>query len=447
MKQLKYILFSLYLILLAGCSKYLDMKPDDKLAVPSSVEDLQLILDSYVTISNAFPVTGEIMSDHYYVSTEAWASRSESDRNYYLWLPEMNDNTVWASGFRAILSINTVLDNIDKFTANPESNHVKGRALFLRAYRYFSLAQLYTPPYEKNTANEDLGMPLRLDTDFDKPSTRASVNDTYAQIVQDLQMAVQLLPLTDALKTRPTKAAAYGALAKVFLSIKEYDKAGIYADSCLMLYNSLMNFNELDSSASAPISRFNKEVIFHARSPVATIMASSMANIDTVLYQSYHQDDLRKSVYYRLNADGTTDFKGDYDGNGVSSHFAFWGIVTDEMYLIRAECNVRQNKIVEAFDDLNALLVTRWRVGTFNPLTASSLDEALDIILDERRKELVFRGTRWTDLRRLAAEPQRVVVPERNIGGSNYQLLPNSSMYTLKIPQHVLDYSNIIQNH
>lgn len=446
MKRPKHIDFLLSIYLLAGCSQYLDIKPDDKLAIPSSVEDLQLILDSYVTMNNSFPVAGEVMSDHYYVSTEIWASRNERERNYYLWLPEINDNTAWASGYRAILGINTVLDNLEKHKANVASHPVKGRALFLRAYRYYSLAQLYVPPYEVSTINASLGLPLRLDADFEKPSIRSSIEETYTQIIRDLENAVQLLPLADPLKTRPTKVAAYGALAKVYLSMKKYDKAGLYADSCLQFYETLMDFNGLNPLAPAPIARFNEEVIFHARSPVATIMSSSMAMIDSVLYQSYHDDDLRKSIYYSTNTDGSAIFKGDYDGSGVSSHFAFWGITTGEMYLIRAECYARQNKVSEALTDINTLLAKRWRINTFTAHTATLSDVALDIILDERRKELVFRGTRWIDLRRFISEPQHTVVPHRNIEGINYQLLPDNSTYTLKIPQYVISYSNIVQN-
>ncbi|MFP9100715.1 RagB/SusD family nutrient uptake outer membrane protein [Flavobacterium sp. RHBU_24] len=87
---------------------------------------------------------------------------------------------------------------------------------------------------------------------------------------------------------------------------------------------------------------------------------------------------------------------GSYDG----SPLPFSGIATDEIYLIKSECLARAGKFTEAMQVLNTLLEKRWIAGTFFPLSATGT-AALDIILSERRKELVLRGLRWSDLRRL----------------------------------------------
>jgi hypothetical protein len=64
----------------------------------------------------------------------------------------------------------------------------------------------------------------------------------------------------------------------------------------------------------------------------------------------------------------------------------------DELYLIAAESYARTNDIAHAMDMLNSLLITRWKTGTFVPFSASTKEEALQIIKEERRKELFQRN-------------------------------------------------------
>jgi hypothetical protein len=100
---------------------------------------------------------------------------------------------------------------------------------------------------------------------------------------------------------------------------------------------------------------------------------------------------------------------------------------------------------VNALNDLDSLLTHRWRTGTFTPYSISSAAEALDTILVERRKELAFRGLRWSDLRRLNREAWPITLT-RNLNGVLYTLTPNSELYTLPIPPDVINFSGIMQN-
>jgi hypothetical protein len=96
--------------------------------------------------------------------------------------------------------------------------------------------------------------------------------------------------------------------------------------------------------------------------------------------------------------------------------------------------------------ELNTPLQNRWLQGTFTAVCAASSASALDIILVERRKELAFRGLRWTDLRRLNKEGRNISLT-RLLNGSVYQLNPNSPDYILPIPPDVLGFNpNIQQN-
>jgi hypothetical protein len=83
--------------------------------------------------------------------------------------------------------------------------------------------------------------------------------------------------------------------------------------------------------------------------------------------------------------------------------------------------------------------------GSFTPYPVMSAAEALDTVLAERRKELAFRGIRWSDLRRLNQEDWNITLT-RNLNGTPYTLPPNSKLYTLPIPPDVIQESGIAQN-
>ena len=96
--------------------------------------------------------------------------------------------------------------------------------------------------------------------------------------------------------------------------------------------------------------------------------------------------------------------------------------------------------------DLNMLLEKRYVAGTFVPLSATDAEDALIKVLAERRKELVFRGLRWPDLRRLNKDPRFAKTITRSLDGEIFELPPNSPRYVLPIPQKVIELSGIKQN-
>src|SRR5258708_17108525 len=123
-------------------------------------------------------------------------------------------------------------------------NQVKGSALFYRAFAFHQLAQLYCLPYS-STAGIDLGIVLRLTSNITAPSIRSTVQQTYTQIINDLKQAAILLPGLTLYPTRPTKTAAFGALARTYLSMRDYSNAAIYADSCLKRDSTLLDYTSL----------------------------------------------------------------------------------------------------------------------------------------------------------------------------------------------------------
>jgi hypothetical protein len=170
-----------------------------------------------------------------------------------------------------------------------------------------------------------------------------------------------------------------------------------------------------------------------------TTLTASKAKIDSTLIGSYNVNDLRKTLYFQNN-NGVYSFRGSMSGAPI-----FSGLATDEIYLIQAECKARKGDISGAMTDLNAILIKRWRNNTFVPYSAATPAEALNKVLEERRKELVFRCIRFSDIKRLNKDGANIII-RRKLNGVEYVLQPNSKRYALEIPQDVIEITGMAQN-
>src|SRR5690606_10972867 len=150
---------------------------------------------------------------------------------------------------------------------------------------------------------------------------------------------------------------------------------------------------------------------------------------------------LRRQAYFRDVSDRKV-FKGSYRG-GVAF---FTGLATDEVYLTRAECAVREGDLETAYKDLNFLLSKRFDSDTFRPIAGLNRDELLEFVIKERRKELVLRGIRWEDLRRLNKEVAFQTTLIREVNGQRYELTPESARWVWPIPDNEISTGNIEQN-
>ncbi len=448
----QYLILLILSIQLFSCRKWLDVKSNIADITPASLDDYQAIMDNDQALNDGSPGLALSSCDNYYVTYSVWQARSATDRNCYTWVPDIYEGASpqdWSKPYKAIECTNIALEGIQNIAITPANqvqwNNVKGSALFVRSMMFFNLAQTFAPPYNAATANTDLGIPLRFTSDVNQVSVRASVEATYQQIITDLKEAENLLPVFPAYQTRPSKPAVYGLLAKVYLNMGDYANALLYADKALTAYNTLIDFNTINAALTISFAAYpnNKEVIYYSSVLLPTIMASTNPITDSTLYQSYGTNDLRKTVFYRINATLPL-FKGSYTGL-ANSYFS--GIATNELYLIRAEANARLGNTGNAMADLNALLQKRWKTGNFVPLTATSSNDALVKIITERRKELPFTGSaRWEDLRRLNKDPQFAKTLIRQLNGQNYTLAPNDPKYTLPIPDIEIKLSGIQQN-
>ncbi|WP_461791544.1 RagB/SusD family nutrient uptake outer membrane protein [Pedobacter sp.] len=437
MKKIFEICILLSFFALVSCKKdWLDVKPRDSQVVPTTIADAQALLDDNNNINLIYP-TLELGSDDYELTYTSWLSAALVGwRNAYIWKSDIWEGDIqadWNNFYKYVFVSNVALETLGKIAVNNNNissyNLAKGQALFVRAISNYHLATLYAKPYLQNTSNNDFGIPLRLSADINERSFRSTVQETYDQIIADAKASIPLLPVTPLFTTRPSKPAAYALLARVYLIRGENVNAEKYADSCLQLKNTLIDFNTLSLTSTLPIGRDNVETIYYSGFSNSTNLLAANLIVPSNVYQMYSANDLRKVIYfYTLN--GKLTRKSSYTGTTS----IFGGLAVDEVYLIRAEACARLGRTVDAMADLNSLLAKRF-MGTYVPLTASNADAALSIILAERRKELIYRGLRWADLRRLNQDNRFAVTLVRVLNGENYTLPPNDKRYTYAIPE------------
>ncbi len=289
--------------------------------------------------------------------------------------------------------------------------------------------------YDKNTANTDLGIPLKLTSDVNEKIQRATVQEVYDRITLDLLASSELLPNIAKVNTDASKLAAYGLLSRCFLYMDEYGKALEFANKSYAINNYVIDFNTVSPGASVPTFAAGE---IHCYGNFTTIhVATGYANIDEDFYNSYTDDDLRKSFFFTRRPDGGIHYFGYY------IYGFFSGIATDEILLIMAECKARLNDVNGSMADLNKLLAKRYKTTTFIPVTAANVEDALSIIRIERRKELTRRGLRFQDLKRYNRDPKLAKTLTRIIDGKTYTLPPNDPRYVMPIPDYVIQYSNI----
>lgn len=448
-------------ILLLGCigssctkqENWLDEKININSLVPTRLSDFGALLNADIFFQS-YGTFGLIGTDHIYVNDADYFSIIvPRERNAYIWAKDVlegSNTDEWSSMYRMIEVANVCLEGLERIemtSANEvEWKRVKGTALFFRGLAYYQLLQFFAPPYDASKAATDLGVPIRLTSDVNIRPGRSTVKDCYDRVLSDLTNALDLLPKVAAFKSRPSEISTYAMLAKVYLTLENWTKAAEFSGLVLAQSPTLIDFNSLNANAAIPFPTFqigHPEVIQYAEGTLSNFYVGNIPLFDSVLYRSYAGNDLRRTHFFRL-FNQRPIFRGFYTGVNM---VPFAGIAINEVYLIRAESLARLGQKDAAMQVLNALLVKRWRTGTYVPLVAVDAEDALKKILVERRKEVPFHANLvWEDLRRLNKDSRFARTLTRVIAGVTYTLAPNDKRYTLPIPDLEIQLTGIPQN-
>ncbi|MEO6733990.1 MAG: RagB/SusD family nutrient uptake outer membrane protein [Ferruginibacter sp.] len=180
-KNLLAALFALlFMAGICSCKKYLEKKSNTSLVTPSTLKDLQGILDNPNVMNLQTSAFGEASADDYFLPLATYNGQGLLEQKAYTWQVDLyNYPNDWAYGYNAVFNANFCLERIEKIEMTQQNktdwNHVKGSALFYRAYYYLNLAWVFAKTYDEATSTIDLGIVLREGSDFNQPSKRSAI--------------------------------------------------------------------------------------------------------------------------------------------------------------------------------------------------------------------------------------------------------------------------------
>ena len=307
---------------------------------------------------------------------------------------------VWLEGYETINIVNNVLSALGVFTNQADADRVEGEAKFIRALIYFEFVKFFGLPYEAGGGNSQLGVPIVLTptrevSESDNVS-RNTVEEVYSQVLSDLNDAISLLPESN--DVYATSGAAQALRARVHLQMGSFSSALSDANAVIASGNYDL---ELGSFADVFNNDSNSDEDIFALQVNAQDGVNSMNTyFATPQFGGRDGDILIEDAHIALYPVG--DDRGAFfymDGDRFTSKFTnqFGNVPIirlAEMYLIRAECNVRAGSST-GDTPLNDINLLRGRANA-PTLTAVTLDE----VLFERRLELAFEGHRLHDIRR-----------------------------------------------
>jgi len=442
MKKFKIIFAIIGIVLLTwSCEDFLDVKPSNSADSGTSIttaNDAKVIINGIMRNMTSSSYYGRNFILYGDAKGGDFAIRSQGRGNDGLYTfnhsqTSGNYGSFWAQMYHCILQLNTLIKNIqvmeDEGNGSDLLSEYKGQALTARALIYFDLVRLYGKPY--NMDKTAYGVPLILEPlDAKDQPLRATVDAVYQQIVTDLQAGEPLLSKSN----RKGFLNYYANLAiqsRVYLHMDNFGAALTAAET--IINDGAYDLYTNDKWENSWANEFGSESIFELA------MYENEANLGTSSL-GYYLLKLSKvtgasgwfmaSDYYldRLGEDasdirwaimdedetseagserfgscmkyvGGHEMKGDKGGAASATNIKV--IRLSEIYLIAAEAALRKSSpdMTKAANYLNEI---RKRAPGLAPATAANV--TLEMIMDEKSKELFAEGHRYWDMLRLGWE-------------------------------------------
>ena len=410
--------------------------------------DFQYLLNNVNTFEYAYTLPLLSSDDIDINSTSILNNLTDDNKQVYTWADyfytSSQTDVNWSNLYNQIYNCNAITDKVlsSQGGTDAEKKGIYAEALMQRAYAYHTLMNMYSPIYQESTADATLGVPLLLTPDLYASLKRPTARTVYNQIISDIREALPNLPVSPTNVIHPGQTAAYALLARTYLYMQKYDSAGVNAQKALDRQSTLLDLQTL-TTGTLPKRLNDPEIILSKVASFYTLLPLS-----SKLINLFSTTDLRYSLY---TVDGGSSLvnpkftgRAFYRNKSIGEDINV-GLSVPEMMLIKAESLVRKGQYNDGIQVLNDLRKMRFKTADYVDLSAQSASEALKIVIEERRRELMGRGMRWFDQRRLSTETGLVDTVQRVVSGVTYTLAPMSNRYTFPISAKVTDLNPEIE--
>ncbi|MCB0688016.1 MAG: RagB/SusD family nutrient uptake outer membrane protein [Saprospiraceae bacterium] len=378
---------------------------------------------------------------------------------------------VWEDIYKTINLANLAIKYIPDIEMEEGlKNRFLGEVHFIRGIMYFDLVRMFGEVPLLLSPTEDLSI-LTIE--------RSPVDEVYSQLISDLKLAVDALPVKYSGPDigRATLGAAAGYLARVYLTRQEWEQAKSYCEQVMSLgvYRLLPDYkdvfkianNNSDEVVFSTNFTLNNDAIwetsqFNVRAlPLALNRNSNSWEIPTLnAYNIFDDLDRRKEVTFATSfteKDGTVltfpphIFKywdQEAEPGAGSGGNDFFNLRYSDILLMYAEAEneINGTPTAEAYEAVNRVRRrARFAEGdersVLPDLSDLSQTEFREQVWLERRKEFVWEGQRWFDLVRQGRLKSSVELakPSITVDDAKYKLFG--------IPQRERDINpNLSQN-
>jgi len=444
MKKINILFAALAMLCITSCKDYLDVEPTDSGKSETSIQtpaDAQVMINGLMRNMTHFNYYGRnfiMYGDAKGGDLTIFSQGRGLDQLYTFNHSESSNSNsgFWSQIYFCILQTNNLLESIEKVKAEGSTlnfDKYKGEALTARALMYFDLVRLYGKAYDDDKSS--LGVPNITQTlGSTAQPLRATVEQNYQQILADLTAAAPLLPKTNT-KGYLNYYANLALQARVYLHMKDYTNALKAAEEIInsKVYTLYTNTNWVDSWKS----QFGTESIFElgvnpsegdleagslgsylrrkghsTGSVLGWFMASDSflarlnqdaADVRWGIMSFDETSNTRMGSVYKYS--GSTTLGGDEKSTATAVNIKV--VRLSEIYLIAAEAALATDR------SKAALYLNEIRKRSPNLAPATNATVSLDMILEERSKELMAEGHRFFDMIRL----NKTIIFNDELGG------------------------------
>lgn len=449
---------SLLLLSTAACEDYTDLTPKGSLVIETADQFLETV---------SLPNRGYPINNFQYLSDDQWMKEADvigktpnintinftfdetTDR-----VSLLNTSSFYNQAYTYINRWNTIISLVDDSKGEASTKQLaKAEAKIFRAYDHFLLVNTYAKGYDPQTAATDGGICIMDKFDLEAQPSKSTVAQVYAFIQKDIDEALPYLQEKPMDVYHPSLAFAYAFKAKVHLFKREIASAKAAAEKSLSYNNKIFDMVAYNTQGGPNVvavpAANNIEVLSYMYMTGYTEMNFAYQYIISLeLRTLFGTNDARFNLFFNTTSTTNLD-QGSNTAYWATVYTKFFyptvGMKTTEVYLMLAECYAREDKFTEAVDVLNTLRAKRILSGTVNLAVPTTRKETMDLVINERRKELLLGFNRFFDLKRLNTETEyaktvtRVFpIVNKTVPQKTYTLQPNSRLYIIPFPLSVL---------